>query len=379
MSTFKYCDNVNCAEYAIESYNYCSLCVEDYSSDTIKYALKSYIVRKNLKKYKVLDTIKYALKSYIIRKNLKKNKVLDTIKYALKSYIVRKNVKKSTALEIINASIKMKIYKSINYLTHDGNVTKYTLKKGNNLQPKIDQVVIVHYTGMLLNNSKFDSSYDRNEPFKFTLGDSNIIELWNIALQYMSKNETAIITGSSDYCYKDLNMPGIPPNSTLKFKITLLDFYDKIRPMEELTHDEKVELLYDFKKKGNNKLLEKNYSESLYLYKESLNYALNINHSETINIYNNLSLNLLKLKDYKNSKNYANLAYNIDNTNIKALYKLSLISYKLNNYNDTNKYAEKILDLEPDNIDAKKLISNCIHKKIENINKQKTFYKKMFA
>tara|TARA_Y100000816_G_C26103956_1_gene585951 strand:+ start:51 stop:1124 length:1074 start_codon:yes stop_codon:yes gene_type:complete len=357
MSTFKYCDNVNCAEYAIESYNYCSLCVEDYSSDTIKYALKAYNIRKNLKKNKVLDTIKYALKSYIIRKNLKKNK----------------------ALEIINASIKMKIYKSINYLTHDGNVTKYTLKKSNNLQPKIDQVVIVHYTGMLLNNSKFDSSYDRNEPFKFTLGDSNIIELWNIALQYMSKNETAIITGSSDYCYKDLNMPGIPPNSTLKFKITLLDFYDKIRPMEELTHDEKVELLYDFKKKGNNKLLEKNYSESLYLYKESLNYALNINHSETINIYNNLSLTLLKLEDYKNSKNYANLAYNIDNTNIKALYKLSLISYKLNNYNDTNKYADKILDLEPDNIDAKKLISNCIHKKIENINKQKTFYKKMFA
>lgn len=335
MSTFKYCDNINCAEYAIESYNYCSMCVEDYSSDTIKYALKAYNIRKNFKK---------------------KNKALDTI----------------------SASIKMKFNKSIKYLTSDGNITKYTLKNGNNLTPKINQVVVVHYTGMLLNNSKFDSSYDRNEPFSFTLGDTNIIELWNIALQYMSKNETAIITGISDYCYKDLNMPGIPPNSTLKFKITLLDFYDKPKSIEELTYDEKVKLIFDCKNNAYNMLLEHNYNEALNLYNESLKYALNINHNEIINIYNNLSLVFLKLEDYKNSKNNANLAYNINNNNIKALYRLLLTNFKLTNYNEAIKYAEKLLIVEPNNVNAKKLINDCIYKKNENLNKQKQFYKKMF-
>ena len=125
-------------------------------------------------------------------------------------------------------------------------------------------------------------------------------------------------------------------------------------------------------------LLEHNYNKALNLYNESLKYALNINHNEIINIYNNLSLVFLKLENYKNSKNNANLAYNINNNNIKALYRLLLANFKLTNYDEAIKYGEKLLIVEPNNVNAKKLINDCIYKKNENLNKQKQFYKKMF-
>jgi FKBP-type peptidyl-prolyl cis-trans isomerase len=87
----------------------------------------------------------------------------------------------------------------------------------------------VHYTGKLEDGTKFDSSYDRNEPFVVeNVGAAQVIQGWNASLVGMKKGAKYSVTIPSKYAYGEQGSePKIKPNATLIFDIEIVDI-DKI-------------------------------------------------------------------------------------------------------------------------------------------------------
>lgn len=76
-----------------------------------------------------------------------------------------------------------------------------------------------------MDGTKFDSSVDRNEPFEFVLGKGQVIRSWDIGVASMKKNEKCVLTCAPNYAYGAAGSPpNIPPNSTLKFELELLEW-----------------------------------------------------------------------------------------------------------------------------------------------------------
>lgn len=96
-------------------------------------------------------------------------------------------------------------------------------EKGKGAPAVKGKKVTVHYTGWLLNGTKFDSSYDAGQPFTFKLGEGMVIDGWEEGVALMREGSIYTFTVPAKLGYgAEGAPPDIPANATLVFKITLL-------------------------------------------------------------------------------------------------------------------------------------------------------------
>ncbi|KAM0931292.1 hypothetical protein ACQ4PT_000359 [Festuca glaucescens] len=81
----------------------------------------------------------------------------------------------------------------------------------------------VHYRGSLTDGSVFDSSYDRGDPFEFTLGSGQVIKGWDQGLLGMCVGEKRKLRIPSKMGYEERGSPPkIPGGATLVFDTELI-------------------------------------------------------------------------------------------------------------------------------------------------------------
>jgi len=82
--------------------------------------------------------------------------------------------------------------------------------------------VLMNYTGWLENGETFDSSLNRKKPFRFALGQGQVIQGWEKGVEGMAVGEKRLLEIPSHLAYGDRARGTIPANAPLTFEVELL-------------------------------------------------------------------------------------------------------------------------------------------------------------
>lgn len=103
----------------------------------------------------------------------------------------------------------------LTYIVTQKNEAGQQLKTGDNVE--------VHYTGLLTNGVKFDSSLDRGEPISFPLGTGRVIKGWDEGILKLRVGERATLIIPPSIGYGSSGAGGvIPPDATLIFIVEVV-------------------------------------------------------------------------------------------------------------------------------------------------------------
>ena len=114
-------------------------------------------------------------------------------------------------------------------LTKDAKKTEsglayFMIKEGEGVQAEVGKTVSVHYTGKLIDGTKFDSSLDRGQPIDFPLGQGRVIPGWDEGIALLKVGGKATLIIPPHLAYGERGAGGIiPPNATLIFDVELVD------------------------------------------------------------------------------------------------------------------------------------------------------------
>lgn len=126
--------------------------------------------------------------------------------------------KRTTEIQVFVKKIEDETGKKA--VTTDSGLVYVDLTDGDGPTPEKTDRVEVHYTGWLLDGSKFDSSVDRGKPAEFAV--TGVIKGWTEALLTMRVGGKRKLIIPPDLAYGARGRPSIPPNSTLVFDVELL-------------------------------------------------------------------------------------------------------------------------------------------------------------
>ena len=136
------------------------------------------------------------------------------------------------SLLIFSTILIMETGMAQNVITTASGLQYKITQKGIGEKPEVGDMVSVHYTGKLTNDSVFDSSIKRGEPITFTLGKGQVIKGWDEGIALMHVGDKAVFTIPAQLGYGSQAQGTIPANSTLIFDVELMKIVKAPKPYD---------------------------------------------------------------------------------------------------------------------------------------------------
>eukprot|EP00743_Colponemidia_sp_Colp-15_P000545 GILK01000612.1.p1 GENE.GILK01000612.1~~GILK01000612.1.p1 ORF type:complete len:487 (-),score=107.14 GILK01000612.1:186-1595(-) len=273
-------------------------------------------------------------------------------------------------------------------LTADGGLQKKIITPGDGESPQVGNEVFVHYTGTLLDGSKFDSSRDRNEPFSFVLGKGQVIKGWDVGVASMKQGERAVLTCRSDYAYgASGSPPRIPPNATLQFDVELLSFGEKKKEKWDMSSAEKVAAGAAAKEEGNTLFKAGNFTRAADKYNEAVDFVDFVEgdaeekkaiSSLKLSSHLNLASCYLKTENFTQAVDNCTKALKLDATNTKALYRRGVARMHLGLFDESKADLYEAARRDPQNREIRAEIDRLAKKTEEARRKEKQAFSGLF-
>lgn len=155
---------------------------------------------------------------------------LSTTAFAQKKE--KENKSTSSKKEVVKKNKKTATIVGKEFKTESG--LKYVITyEGKGERAKAGDKVEVHYTGKLTNDTIFDSSVKRGQPFSFKLGVGQVIKGWDEGIALLNVGDKATFTIPPDLAYGANGAGGvIGPNETLIFEVELLSIISPPKPFD---------------------------------------------------------------------------------------------------------------------------------------------------
>ena len=196
--------------------------------DSISFDIPAQDLYNNTFKMPVPDTLdaKSNIKFFVSLENAFNNQEYKAYQKEQYELELEKSKKESEAQVGIDIGIinQYLTENSIEAQTTESGLKYVITQEGVGENAKAGMTVVAHYNGTLLDGTKFDSSYDRNQPYEFVLGQGSVIRGWDEGFALLNKGAKATLYIPSSLAYGAQARSGvIKENSILKFDVELVD------------------------------------------------------------------------------------------------------------------------------------------------------------
>ncbi|XP_054711534.1 inactive peptidyl-prolyl cis-trans isomerase FKBP6-like [Uloborus diversus] len=262
-------------------------------------------------------------------------------------------------------------------------------------------VVMMHYEGYFENEKQpFDSTRLRNRPYKFLLGDEQLIPGLELAIKSMKKEEISRFIVHSDYAYGPMGCPPrIPGGAEVFYEVEIIHFIDSKAAIEyeDMTPEdqkrapfEKIAEIYHFENQTGNDLFRRRlYKPAIARYRHMVKLLEDVSVSNEeedqkrngylLKLYLNLAQSYLNLNNPNKAIIYSDLALKLDPENPKGLYRMGVALDKTEEYERAEYYLNKAKKHKPYEKSINVIMLKLEKKRRQYQDWEKQFCKNMFG